>query len=61
MHFKWGPIALAAAVVFSVPAHAQSAADLQKAADQATQAAAQAMKVAADAQLAAEQAQRTLA
>ena len=37
MHFKWSPIALAAAVVFSVPAHAQSAADLQKAADQATQ------------------------
>ena len=61
MKIVWTPVALAAALVLGGQAHAQSAVDLQKLADQAMQAAAQAMKAASEAQRAAEQAQRALA
>jgi predicted porin len=61
MTTKLTPLALAFAAIFATSAQAQSATDLQQAADRAMKAAEQAMKAAADAQRAAEQAQQALA
>ncbi|WP_372527713.1 porin [Piscinibacter sp.] len=60
MKTRFTPIALAFAAMFATSVHAQSAADLQQAADRAVKAAEQAMKAAADAQRAAEQAQQAV-
>lgn len=58
MNTRLTPLAFTAAVLLSTVAHAQTATELQQAADRATQAAAQAMKAAEQARQAAEQAQQ---